>query len=552
MRKSNFYSFCILVLVVFSSCKKDGVEEATQTKPSTGMQGGSQNIITSENGNEGLMEFADATPNPYTIENMQLAYQELIQAGEIECNNLFNIRVTHKYIKFKPQDTNQYQMLISDSTLILFDHPLHRKLTRGGTYYRDPSLSPDQFNYQWTCVKADKALPEGVPYDILDLVYIPDEDPLLVQYEDTPIDGCVSKLMIQALSRTGNFDTTANYDIMTSGGELQKKLLPSKWTPAGTIRLTDNSLNNITGLAGAKVRVWRLMEIRETLTDHNGNYNMGHRFRFDVNYSIKWERNDFQIRSGRYGQAYFNGPNRRGNWNLDIVSGVSWHYGQVHRAAFDYYYNNPTGLRTPPTRGFLGSRITFGVFDEKGRAFYRRGNRNWFGPEIFIYTSEDAFGGGTLVPNSLRHYETSIHELAHASHFNLSHWHYRNSSPMVKESWAVGVAWAFARLKYSGVMNLQTLWLQGHPTGFDVIDFGERKYTPLVIDLIDNFNQRGTSTNLNIPIDRVSGYSIRNIEDALVNKTTMNAWRDQLKTNKPSGVTDAQVDELFQNYIPLQ
>jgi hypothetical protein len=28
----------------------------------------------------------------------------------------------------------------------------------------------------------------------------------------------------------------------------------------------------------------------------------------------------------------------------------------------------------------------------------------------------------------------------------------------------------------------------------------------------------------------------------------MNAWRDQLNVNKPAGVTDALVDELFNNY----
>jgi hypothetical protein len=32
----------------------------------------------------------------------------------------------------------------------------------------------------------------------------------------------------------------------------------------------------------------------------------------------------------------------------------------------------------------------------------------------------------------------------------------------------------------------------------------------------------------------------------------MDAWRDELKANKPSGVTDAQIDELFANYTPLQ
>jgi hypothetical protein len=36
------------------------------------------------------------------------------------------------------------------------------------------------------------------------------------------------------------------------------------------------------------------------------------------------------------------------------------------------------------------------------------------------------------------------------------------------------------------------------------------------------------------------------------NETRMNAWRDQLKFNKPAGVTDALIDELFLNYTPLQ
>ena len=388
-------------------------------------------------------------------------------------------------------------------------------------------------------------MPQGVPYDVLDLVYIPDEDPLLAQYEDTPIDERVSLLMIQALKRTGNFDTTENYDIMTSGGELPKRLLPSKWTPAGTIRLTDNSLNNITGLAGAKVRVWRFVEIRETLTDHNGNYNMGHRFRFDVNYSIKWERNDFQIRSGSHGQAYFNGPNKRGDWNLDIVSGISWHYAQVHRGAYDYYYNNPTGLRTPPTNGFLGTRMTFGVYDEGDRANYRHWQRLWFGPEIRMYSKWPNGNART----AQQQYRTTIHELAHASHFNLSHWHFRNCQDMVQESWAVGVAWAFERLKYptSLVFDWQSTTLSWISTT------GERQYTPLVIDLIDNFNQRTNNNgNLDFPIDFVSGYTIRTIEDKLVHKTTMNAWRDDLKTSKPGGVSDFNLDQLFLNYTSIQ
>lgn len=36
------------------------------------------------------------------------------------------------------------------------------------------------------------------------------------------------------------------------------------------------------------------------------------------------------------------------------------------------------------------------------------------------------------------------------------------------------------------------------------------------------------------------------------NETRMSAWRNQLKINKPAGVTDALLDELFLNYTPLQ
>jgi hypothetical protein len=505
--------------------------------------------------NEGLMEFAPATTNPYTTQNMLAALNELKLSDEIKCDiNKFNIRVTHKYIRFEPQDSIENNTLKADTTLILFDYPLDRKITKGGTYYKDPSLSENEFNFQWCSVPANKSLPINVHYTVLAELYLPEEDTELVQYYETEFDNCITKLVEYALKRTDNFDTTTYDENLTQGEETElKRKTNNKYTPKGRITLTDNVLNNNTGLRGVKVRVHRFFEVREQLTDMNGNFNIGHQFRYPVNYSIKWERNDFNIRSGRYGQAYFNGPYKNGDWELGITNGVSWFYGQVHRGAFDYYYNNPTGLRTPPTNGFLGSRIAFGVFDEKDRANYKRRQRNWFGPEIFMYTSENDGTGGTLIPNSLRLYETTIHELAHASHFNLSHWHYRNSAPMVKESWAVGVAWSFARLKYNNPKTLQDLGLQNHIDGFDVVNWGERKYTPLAIDLIDNNNQRANrGGNTDFPIDRVSGYTIRNIEDALVQKTTMNAWRDQLKFNKPAGVTDALLDELFLNYTPIR
>ncbi len=58
--------------------------------------------------------------------------------------------------------------------------------------------------------------------------------------------------------------------------------------------------------------------------------------------------------------------------------------------------------------------------------------------------------------------------------------------------------------------------------------------------------------NIDFPIDSASGYTIRNIENALKTKRTMDTWRDQLKTTKPTGLTNSQLDELFLNFTPLQ
>ena len=169
-----------------------------------------------------------------------------------------------------------------------------------------------------------------------------------------------------------------------------------------------------------------------------------------------------------------------------------------------------------------------------------------------MFTSEDGFGGGTLIPNAQRLYETTIHELAHASHFDIDHSDFRNTDEMSIESWAVGVAWSFARLQYTSAMSLQDLRINNATDNFDIVHWGERQYTPLVIDLIDNINQRTSNNgNTDFPIDNVSGYTIKQIEDALKTKRTMNAWRDNIKSMFNNS-TENSVDELFLNYTNVQ
>ena len=81
-----------------------------------------------------------------------------------------------------------------------------------------------------------------------------------------------------------------------------------------------------------------------------------------------------------------------------------------------------------------------------------------------------------------------------------------------------------------------------------MINFYESKYTPLVIDLMDYFNQRTNYGSTDYPVDNVGGYNISQIEAAMKNQITLEGWRDNLKV-KFDYPSENNLDELFNNYI---
>ena len=84
------------------------------------------------------------------------------------------IITTHLYIKFKPVDEEELDMLKSDSTLTLYTYPLDVEIIKPGDFYHDPELPIEQPTYQYCAVRVDKVLP-NVEYEILEELFIPDE-----------------------------------------------------------------------------------------------------------------------------------------------------------------------------------------------------------------------------------------------------------------------------------------------------------------------------------------------------------------------------------------
>lgn len=74
----------------------------------------------------------------------------------------------------------------------------------------------------------------------------------------------------------------------------------------------------------------------------------------------------------------------------------------------------------------------------------------------------------------------------------------------------------------------------------------ENSYTSGGYDMLDNINQRITFGTLH-PIDRVNGYTIKQLEQALIGARYWNAWKDNIKS-KYENSTEIYLDELFNNY----
>lgn len=458
--------------------------------------------------------------NPYSVANMKKAYENLsnsLKSGVI-------IETTHYYVKFKPKNEDELNILKQDTTLELYDYPLDYEVIEGQEVYHDPEIPDTLPTYQYCAVPVDYNFP-NVEYEILENLYIPEELETL-KSSNTFVEALVD----EALQITDNLDESENNTL---------KRRRKKWRPAGTIKLWDDYYNTYKPLEGVVVRARRWFTTHTGTTNASGYYSCNGRFRRDANYSIKWERYNFEIRKSWLGTAKYDGPKQTGDWNLNIRYGNEEFFATIFKAAHHYYYKNIKGLRRPPLNSFWHTKLRIRAYYEQNsdvNGTHAPGRRFLgLGSAIKIYNPQ----------NSTQDiYGTIIHEVAHASHWSMDSWHYKHCDNIVAESWARGVQRELTRMVYPNYS----------PT------YSRKRYTGIVQDMIDG-NKTTKSyyyfTDNNHWVysyksysDRVSGYTIRQIEDALINERYWNNWMLNIK-NKYNNGTENNLDDAF-NYWNAQ
>lgn len=471
----------------------------------------------------------DKLENPYSVSNMRLALESL-SPEEAAGLSVDDISTSHLYVKFKPKNDEELDLLKTDSTLMLYDFPLDYEILEPGEYYHDPEIPDSLPTYQYASVpfsqrSAVDAL--GVEYEVLENLFIPDEDKDFVENSETRavavrLDASVADALVdRALELTGNAE------------EPLVQTRASKWRPAGRITYYDEVLKKTIGLEGVRVRAYRWFTTHTGIVNENGYYSCDGRFRQKANYRLNFERAHFEVLRNK-NSHWIDGPKKRGNWDLHFsreANQMRYFMATAFRACRFFCYKDIEHLCRPPQANFLRAKIKVRCMNEDKNVDGKFTSGTWIvsGKHIEIYN-----------PHNLcdEIYATTIHELAHSAHWRQDRSFYQDKvEKIVKETWARGVEVYFTSMVYPDYYA----------------HYNRGRYTGLVEDLMDGFGT--TSSNRyyfekekDLPKsyeDKVSGYTIKQIETAMLGSKTFTDWKNRLKSKYPNNATKDNLDAAF-------
>ena len=105
-------------------------------------------------------------PNPYKVEVMNEALRNLQTKSDI---GEFELKATHHYVMFKPENHEHYRSLIMQDDIDLNSFPLDHEITSGWVVVNpDPAYSTNGYSHKWTYIPVERDLSNiDCPYEIL-------------------------------------------------------------------------------------------------------------------------------------------------------------------------------------------------------------------------------------------------------------------------------------------------------------------------------------------------------------------------------------------------
>ena len=392
---------CILTFMVLSACGKE--------LPSTPDPRSPYGDVS-----HGMIELGEKLEDPYTVENMEKALKSIypVKAERID------IYPTDLYVRFLPR-TDEDLDVLRNAGLYLMDHPMDHRILKEGDWYKDPSLEDGAITWQYAVVDKDFKFPDGIVHEVLDRCYISEHDP-----DTRAMDG----IDWEAVERE-SFHLTGNDGLLSPPTKAEPQ------APQGRITLTDPlfSGGKPVGVSGVMVACNCFVKIGVTHTDRDGYYTMDKTFTSDPRYRLVFQ-NDKGFSIGLNlilipASVSTLGQGGAGGIDYNITEeddAALMRRTAVNNAAYDYISRCiPSDLDiTPPPDDLRIWIIPFLTNSSSPMLHHGAGldhrlikeYAQEYAPALEMFLPDITVGTRTSGTFSDIYYST-VHELAHASHF---------------------------------------------------------------------------------------------------------------------------------------
>ena len=234
----------------------------------------------------GSTKLGNQLKNPYNVNVMQTAYNNLTGLG---CK----FEPTHWYVRFLPENINEYMLLLEDTNFVLFEMPFDYEIITQGTYYQDPNIPLEEITWQYTTVKVNSVLPSYVRTEILDELYLPDASNALP---------CKLQIDLDDLEREA-FTITDNLEEYDSNGGNEKngggpKTQQARFHPEGDIVVENTQLGTVP-VQNVKVSIRNWFRIHQTFTNNNGHFRVQNTFKGRVFMALEFKNEHCRLRGIR-------------------------------------------------------------------------------------------------------------------------------------------------------------------------------------------------------------------------------------------------------------
>lgn len=563
--KKNQCLLAIALTVLMISCSETNTSRVSgPDMPNTTAENQITNVFPS-----------DTNLNPYSTQNMTKAFNSIILykkgTAVTSTDTIQRMQPNYLYVRFLPYGKKgSFELKHRDTNLVLFKHPMDYKRMVKPVVYFDSTLSDSITPYFAT-------VPVGydfgtIQYEVLmGLVLVEPLDDLtigkngilakassgtMVSFNQVLKENSITMQQVELMSLllTGNLDEK-KYLTESMGLKKGKAFgvenvvswnLPGwTWKPKGVLKFHDDILEQDVPLVGVRVTGGYSYYWRTARTKADGSFSIPENWSYSIDYEANFDCDQYLLEDGHsfYGEDLEIEKNDKKSAWKETFTGNKARWSIVWTAARQYWYGDIGGLKRPRSNDWWNQSLDIWVY-YKNDSDYDDDIGESSGEYSYSPLTE-RIAVRTYERNSRSIYTTTIHEIAHSSHYwNMSthEWdqpqveEFSNLPTRLKETYTKGIEWYLTGKRYGG--NWQPVYL--------------KNYTGLIQDLVDNDNKYASG----IYGDFVSGYTVPQIEATLLKVISWDDLKAKLKKDYPSEAsghlyTKESMDALFKYWAEI-